>query len=154
MLFRFGMYAAIGLSLEVIFSVIGIEFVLGTKIKHRVPKSYLEGFVSIYMIPIHGLGILLFFEPVYFAISQWHWLLRYCIWSFSFVAAEAAAGFALDKTVGFYPWDYYQASKFKIFKKGYSLWTLLPFWGLYGLLLENLVRILVFVSPYLKTIIV
>ena len=146
-LFRFMMYAATGLSLEVIFSVLGIEWAVGGKLNRRVSRKYLEGFVSLYMIPVHGFGVLLLFEPVYFAIAAWPVLLRYAVWACSFVFAEAAAGFLLDKLLGFYPWDYYAQSKYRIAKRGYSLWTLLPLWGLYGLLLEVLVRILVGVSP-------
>lgn len=151
--FRFFIYVVIGLSLEMIFSVLGIEFALGTEVKRRVPKKYLEGFVSLYMIPIHGLGVLFLFEPVYLAISGWHIILRYLIWGCSFVLAEAISGFVLDKICGFYPWDYYESSKYKVAKRGYSTWSLLPLWGIYGLFLEVVVRILVGVSPYISSFI-
>jgi len=144
--FRFVIYVAVGLSLEVIFSVLGIEFALGTKINRRVPAKYLEGFVSLYMIPVHGLGVLFLFEPLYFAIMGWNIVLRYLIWACSFVFAEAIAGLILDRILGFYPWDYYALSKYKVAKRGYSLWSLLPFWGIYGLFLEVLVRILTGIS--------
>ena len=147
------MYTVIGLSLEIIFSVTGIEFAVGAKIKRRVPKKYLEGFVSLFMIPIHGLGVLFCFEPVYFLIANLHWVFRYCIWAVSFVAVEALAGFVLDKLLGFYPWDYYELSKYKVAKRGYSLWSLLPLWGLYGLALEVFVKIFVYVSPLISGII-
>ena len=68
--FRFVIYTVTGLSLELIFSVLGIELALGIKIDRRCPKKYLEGFVSLYMIPVHGLGVLLLFEPMYFAIAE------------------------------------------------------------------------------------
>jgi len=151
--FRFFIYAVVGLSLEIVFSVLGIEFALGTKISRRVPKKYLEGFVSLFMIPIHGLGVLFIFEPIYFAISGWSIILRFLIWACSFVFAEAAGGFIIDKIFGFYPWDYYALSKYRVAKRGYSLWSLLPFWGIYGLFLEILVRILTGVSPYISSFI-
>ena len=151
--FRFMIYMVVGLSLEMIFSVLGIEFTLGVKINRRVPKKYLEGFVSLFMIPIHGFGVLFLFEPVYLAITGWHIVLRYLVWGCSFVFAEAASGFVLDKIFGFYPWDYYALSKYRVAKRGYSLWSLLPFWGIYGLFLEILVRILIGVSPYVASFI-
>jgi len=151
--FRFFIYAAVGLSLEIVFSVLGIEFALGVKVSRRVPKKYLEGFVSLFMIPIHGFGVLFIFEPVYQAISGWFILLRYLIWGCSFVFAEAFSGFVLDKICGYYPWDYYELSRFRVAKRGYSTWSLLPFWGIYGLFLELLVRILTGVSPYITSFI-
>ena len=60
--FRFVIYAMTGMALETIFAVDGIERVAATKIERRVPKKYLEGFVSLYMIPLHGLGMLFLFE--------------------------------------------------------------------------------------------
>ena len=56
--FRFVIHAMTGMALETIFAVDGIERVAATKIERRVPKKYLEGFVSLYMIPLHGLGML------------------------------------------------------------------------------------------------
>ena len=46
-----------------------------------------------------------------------------------------------------------EKSKYKIFKKGYSLWTYIPVWGLYGLLLECLVKIVVGLSPYIVDVV-
>ena len=60
---------------------------------------------------------------------------------------EALMGFLMDKVLGFYPWDYYADSRFKIFRRGYSLWTLIPLWGMYGLLLEVFVRVLTAYPP-------
>lgn len=152
LLFRFFMYACLGLTTEIVFSVVGLDFALGTKVSRRIPRKYLEGFVSLYMIPIHGIGILFIFEPLYFAIAGWHWMLRFLVWAASFVFAEAAFGFIMDKTLGFYPWDYYADSKYKIFKRGYSLWTFFPLWGLYGLTLEIFVRLFVGISPMLNSL--
>ena len=63
-LFRFVAYTFFGLCLEMLFAVTGIERALGCPVHRRVPKKYLEGFVSLYMIPLHGLGILFGLEPV------------------------------------------------------------------------------------------
>ncbi len=140
--FRFIVYSALGLSCEIISSVFLIEFALGAKVHRRVPGKYLEGFVSLYMIPIHGFGVLFAFEPMVFLIAGLHWALRWAIWGILFVFTEALMGFLMDKVLGFYPWDYYADSRFKIFRRGYSLWTLIPLWGIYGLLLEVFVRML------------
>ena len=153
LLFRFIIYTAIGLTCEIVSSVAVIELAMGVKVTRRMPRKYLEGFVSLYMIPIHGLGVLFAFEPMYALIGGLYWALRLVIWGVLFVFTEALCGFLMDKALGFYPWDYYVDSKFKIFKRGYSLWTLIPLWGLYGLFLEVLVRILVGVSPYIRSLI-
>jgi hypothetical protein len=66
--FRFIVYSALGLSCEIISSVFLIEFALGAKVHRRVPGKYLEGFVSLYMIPIHDFGVLFAFEPMVFLL--------------------------------------------------------------------------------------
>ena len=152
LVFRFLMYVFIGLSLEMIFSVTGLDLALGKEVDRRRPKKYLEGFVSIYMIPVHGFGVLLLYESIYFAVRDFHIIFRYLLWAVSFAAAEASAGFLYDRLLGFYPWDYYEISRFKIFRRGYTLWTLMPLWGLYGLALEILVQIFVYISPLLDSI--
>ena len=146
---KFAMYCCIGMTLEVVFSACLLNVVMGKKIKRRAPMKYLEGFVSLFMIPIHGFGMLFVFEPAYRLIAGIPWIARYLIWGALFGFAEALAGFLMDKILGFYPWDYYAESRFKVMKRGYCLWTLLPFWGLYGLLCEVVVRTINNVSPYL-----
>jgi len=66
--------------------------------------------------------------------------------AFSF--SEVAWGWILDKSIGFYPWDYYAQSKYKVFKRGYTLWTLVPQWGLAGLFLEVYSDLLRYLSPH------
>ena len=151
-MYRFFMYCLVGLTCEMVFSVIGINRALGYKVQRRVPNKYLEGFVSLFMVPIHGFGVLLVFEPLSFLFVNIHWIFRYIIWSSMFVFAEAFAGFVLDKVLGFYPWDYYADSKYRIFKRGYSLWTLLPLWGLYAMFLEVFVKIIYHTSSMISTI--
>jgi len=146
MVFRFSIYVLVGLTLEMTFSTTLLDFVMGVKINRRVPKKYLEGFVSLYMIPLHGFGMLFGFESVFPLISGLPWILRYVIWGIAFMLAEAGYGIVLKRIFGFYPWDYYADSKYKIMKNGYSLWTLLPFWGLYGLACEKIVIFLQSVS--------
>ena len=147
-LFRFVFYVFFGISLEVIFAVHGIEQVMGCKIPRRVPKKYLEGFISVYMFPLHGLGLLFAFEPVYSLIADWFVIFRFLFWALSITCAEIIWGIICQKVLGFYSWDYYALSKYRIFKKGYSLWTLVPLWGVAGLVLEFYSSLLIYLSPH------
>lgn len=155
--FRFCMYVALGFTLEIIFAVTGIEKALGFTLSNkRVPKKYLEGFVSLYMIPIHGFGMLFGFEPIARAIGDFNIFVRYLAFCVLISATEAFTGFIYDKLTGFYSWDYYADSKYRVFKRGYTLWTLVPLWGIAGLVMEVYSGLLIHVSPaaaaYLKTI--
>lgn len=148
--FRFVMYAFFGLTLEMVFSVVGIERALGCEVRRRVPRRYLEGFVSLYMIPLHGLGVLFGFEAARDAVREWAWPLRYLVYAVGITAAEAAWGFVLDRLVGMYPWDYYADSRFRVFRRGYTLWTLVPGWGLAGMVLEVYTDLMRFLSPHVS----
>ncbi|MBM4396774.1 MAG: hypothetical protein FJ087_13920 [Deltaproteobacteria bacterium] len=148
LLFRFTMYVLFGLTLETVFAVCGIERALGCEVRRRVPKRYLEGFASLYMIPLHGLGVLFGFEAAHDAIRDLAWPLRLLVYAAGITAAEAAWGFVLDKTIGLYPWDYYADSRFKVFRRGYTLWTLVPGWGLAGMALETYSDLMRHLSPH------
>ena len=145
--FRFVLYTFFGLTLEMVFSVLGIERSLGYQLKRRVPRRYLEGFVSLYMIPLHGLGILFAFEPVREATADCFIGFRFLLWAAGISASEVVWGWLLHKVRGFYPWDYYADSPYKIFRGGYTLWTLVPQWGLAGLVLELYSDLALHVSP-------
>ncbi|MBT7610796.1 MAG: hypothetical protein HN576_13630 [Bacteriovoracaceae bacterium] len=134
--------------MEVVFSVIGIEKLVGKTITRRVPTNYLEGFISLYMFPIYAIGLPFFFEPVLSLISSWHIFFRYILWCFSITAAEALLGFVCHKLLKFYPWDYYKLSPYKVFYEGYTLWNLIPFWGIAGLALEIYSSYLNYSSKY------
>lgn len=146
-IFRFLAYTAFGLVLETVFAVDGIERCAGVKIRRRVPKKYLEGFVSLYMIPLHGFGVLFLFEPLHDAIREWVWPARYVIYCIGITAAEVLWGFLLDRLLGFYPWDYYADSPYRMFKRGYTMWTLVPLWGIAGLVLEVYSDLMIALSP-------
>ena len=94
-------YIFFGLTMEVIFSVTGIEFCLGKKLKKQTPHRYLEGFVSLYMIPIHGLGVYFLYKPAMIFISGWHIGFRYLFWCLAFTSCEVIGGFIYKKTLGF-----------------------------------------------------
>lgn len=148
--FRLVIYAMTGMALETVCAVDGIERLMGTTLKRRVPKKYLEGFVSLYMIPLHGLGMLYLFEWGRGFSGDWIWPVRYLWWAVMITLCEVAWGFLLDKVLGFYPWDYYADSKYRIFRRGYSMWTLVPVWGLVGLMLERWSDLLVYLSPFVS----
>ena len=137
-----------GFFLEVVYSVTGIERSVGAPIPRRVPKKYLEGFVSLYMIPIHGFGMLFGFEPMSELISNLHISIRFLIYAITITGCEALGGWLYDRLLGFYSWDYYERSPYKVFKRGYTLWTLLPQWGVAGLVLEQFSRLLNHLTPH------
>jgi hypothetical protein len=147
-IFRFIMYMFLGLCLEMIYSVTGIENSLGCKVPRRVPRKYLEGFVSLYMIPLHGFGLLIGFEIVHSYIIDLHIALRFIIWAALITMMEVLWGVFLFKTIKFYPWDYYRDSRYKVFKNGYTLWTLIPQWGFIGIVLEVYSSLMIYLSPY------
>jgi hypothetical protein len=145
-LYKSFFYILFGCTMEVVFSVIGIEKLVGRKINRRVPISYREGFISLYMFPVYAIGLPLLFEPLYQLISEWNIIYRYLVWCLMITAAEACLGFMYHKLLKFYPWDYYKLSSYKIFKEGYTLWNIIPFWGIAGLILELYSRYLNFSS--------
>ncbi len=146
--FRFVMYAMFGLAMEATFAAHGIDFALGYRMPRRVPKKYLEGFVSLYMIPLHGFGLLFVFEPGVRYVEHLHVGLRFLIYCVGITAMEAGYGWLCHKVFGFYSWDYYRDSRFRIFREGYTLWTLVPLWGLAGLVIEVYSALLLHLSPH------
>ena len=146
--FRLVMYAFGGLALEILFSVGAIDFVLGYRVPRRVPTKYLEGFVSLYMVPLHGLGMLFLLEPVTIAVASWPVPLRFLVYAVGITTTEVAWGWTLDKVLGFYTWDYYARSMYRVFRRGYTLWTLVPMWGLAGLLFEKVSGLMLFLTPH------
>ena len=147
--FRFAAYVMFGLVMEVVFSVGGIEFIAAITIPNkRLPKKHLEGFVSLYMVPLYGFGILFGVEAIAHLIGPLCVVWRYLIWAVVFGLSEAGWGWLLDRALGFYAWDYYALSKYRVFGRGYTLWTLLPLWGLVGLIVERYVGLMLYLSPY------
>jgi uncharacterized membrane protein len=146
-LFRGIAYTMTGFFLEVVYSVVGIERSVGAPIPRRVPQKYLEGFVSLYMLPIHGIGMVLGFEPMVERICHLNVFVRFIIYAVAITGSEAIGGWVYDKLFGFYSWDYYKLSPYRVFKRGYTLWTLLPQWGLAGLVLEQVSLLLQHLTP-------
>lgn len=132
MLVRFLAYAGMGVVLEVFF--VALSKLIDGKIRGR--DIYLEGHTYLWMIPIYGILLLFIFEPVHAFIMNWNIIVKWFIWAMTFTFFEAASGFGYDKLLGFCPWDYSQ-SKWKMFKKGYTKWSLVPLWGMAGLFIEG-----------------
>ena len=148
--FRFMMYMLFGLTMETLTAIHGIDAFLGFKVHRRVPKKYLEGFVSAYMIPLHGFGILFLFEAALPYVSDLHIVLRYLLYAGLISFMEVAWGYFLDKTLGFYPWDYYAESKYRTSSRAATLCTLVPAWGVAGLVLEVYVGLMQHLAPYVS----
>lgn len=148
LVFRCVIYTILGLTMEVIGAVLPIEWSLGFKLKRRVPFKYLEGFVSLYMFPLHGFGVLFLYEPVRDLMAGQFIGLRYVVYALLITSMEISWGFAQHKVLGFFTWDYYRDSRFRIGKNGYSLWTLVPFWGVAGMVLEPVTDLMRYLSPY------
>lgn len=149
-LFRVCAYSAFGLIMELLFSVAGIEVLMGCKIPNkRMSKRFLEGFVSLWMIPLYcyiGFAIMEYIpRPTHMPV-----VLRYCVWAWLLAGCEAFYGWMLDDIFHDYPWSYYSLSKYTMFKRGYTLWTLLPMWGFVGLLAEKYVALVLYLSPYVE----
>ncbi len=149
--FRFVGYVMFGFSMEVVFAVTGIERLLGFRLERRVPRKYLEGWVSLWMAPLHGLGVLLAIEPMHDLVRGWPLPARYLVWCLVFTGAEIAYGWLCDKLLGFHTWDYYARSRYRIFERGYSLWTLVPAWGVAGLIIELYSDLLRHLSPHVSS---
>ena len=129
---RFLGYIGFGFVMEMTF--VALSKVIDGKIRGR--DIYLEGHTYLWMAPIYGTLLLFIFEPVYSLIASWHPFFRFLIWSITFTFFEGLFGYIYDKILGFCPWDY-SSSKFKIFKNGYTKWTLIPQWGIAGLFIEG-----------------
>lgn len=150
LIFRFCAYVGFGLLMEMTSNLWFTDFACGLRIKRRFPRRWLEGMVSFYMIPLHGFGLLFLYEPVHSLIGEWNIFFRYLVWCLLFTAAETTWGFLIDKIFGYYPWEYYAKSKYRVFKRGYTLWTLIPAWGIAGLVIEHYSAFLLYLSPFVK----
>lgn len=148
-MFRVVCYVAFGVILEWFFVI--LSKVIDGKIRGN--DIYLEGHTYLWMAPVYGVLLLFIFEPVFGLISGWNIIFRYIVWAISFTFFEGFAGFMYEKLIGFCPWDYSQ-SKWKIFKNGYTKYSLIPLWGLAGLLIEMYSKLIIYLSPMVSQYIV
>lgn len=132
LLIRFFGYIGFGFVMEMTF--VALSKVIDGKIRGR--DIYLEGHTYLWMAPVYGFLLLFIFEPVHSLTMNIYPLFRFIIWAITFTFFEALCGWIYDKKLGFCPWDY-SGSKFKMFKRGYTKWTLIPQWGIAGLFIEG-----------------
>lgn len=137
--FRFWAYVFFGLVMEVIVVAAGdFSKVLHDIIKHGEvyeKDEKFEGKTYLWMIPIYGILILFLFEPVYKWIMDWPIYFRYITWAICFTLFEGLTGWVYDKLIGFCPWDY-SGSRWKVCERGYTKYSLIPAWGVAGIIIE------------------
>jgi uncharacterized membrane protein len=131
-LYKFLSYVSFGFLLEITFTA--ISKLTDGKITDE--DKDLKGTISLWMIPVYGFLIWLLFEPLYSLVHNLPFYIRYGIWAITISGFEALSGFLYDKYLNIQPWDY-SNDKFKVFKRGYTTWVLVPCWGFIGLILEH-----------------
>ena len=146
--FRFIAYFFFGFALEIFF--VAVSKITDGKIAGR--DKYLEGKTYLWMIPIYGILLLGVFEPLFHLVHEWPWYCRFLLWAVSFTFFEGLTGWLYDKILGFCPWDY-SKDKWKVFERGYTKWSLLPMWGIAGLVIEHYSALMVYLSPHVITFI-
>jgi uncharacterized membrane protein len=72
-------------------------------------------------------------------------MLRYAVWCITISGFEALSGFIYDKYMNIKPWDY--TGQFGSILNGYTKWTLIPLWGIAGLIIEQYVKLINFLTP-------
>ena len=125
MLIRFIIYGLIGFLTEVIFTGMG-SLVSGS--------WYLTGHTYLWMFPIYAMAI--FLEPLHDRIRESPWLVRGFIYVGAIFIIEFFAGWLLNMTIGFCPWDYTGRTSFSV--NGYIRLDFLPFWFVAGLIFERI----------------
>lgn len=125
MVIRIIIYGLIGWLVEVVFTGIG-SLVSGS--------WYLTGYTYLWMFPIYAMAI--FLEPLHDRIRYVVWPVRGFIYVGVIFFIEYMAGFILDMSIGFCPWDYTGLTSYTL--DGYIRLDFLPFWFLAGLLFERL----------------
>jgi len=145
-IFKFLAYIGFGFIMEIIASA--VQKVTDGEITEEDKK--LKGSVALWMIPVYGLLLTIVFELVYFGlINNLFFLIRYLIWAVAFTGFEILFGFLYDKFLHIRPWDY-TGEKGSILK-GYTKLTLIPLWGIAGLIIEQYAKLLNYLSPYIVT---
>lgn len=144
-LYRFCSYVMFGFTLEIFF--VAISNIADGSIKGR--DKYLEGKTYLWMVPIYGFLLTLLFEPMSINLMNYGILTRYIIYGFMITVFEGLTGLIYDKLLGFCPWDY-SNSKWKLHPRGYTKVTLIPAWGVAGLIIEKYSELLLYLSPFVS----
>lgn len=142
-IFKFISYVFFGFTMEICF--VAIAHLLDGKITNE--DKRLTGKTYLWMIPIYGFLLLFPFEISFKLIHEWPIYFRFIFWAITFTFFEGISGWGYDRWLGFCPWDY-SDSKFKVHPSGYTKWTLLPAWGIAGLIIEQYSKLIVYLSYY------
>jgi uncharacterized membrane protein len=131
MLLHLLLYALLGLVVEVLYTAI---YAAAEAIVDRLPiDGRLQGHTYLWMLPIYGLGGLLF-EQVHTILASWHWTARGLLYALGIFLVEYLSGFVIEKLTGSIPWDY---SKRRWHVHGKIRLDYLPVWFCFGLFLET-----------------
>ena len=128
---RLLLYSLLGLVVEVVYTAVygAAEAV----VDKRPVDPKLTGHTYLWMLPIYGLGGLLF-EQVYGAVLGWHWVARGLLYCVGIFLIEYLAGWVIEKLTGSVPWDY---SRRRWHVHGKIRLDYLPVWFVFGLFLEH-----------------
>lgn len=119
--FRGLVYAAMGVSTEVIF----------TGVRHW-PK--LEGKTQLWIIPLYYTGSVFLLEPFHDRFRHIQTIYRLIIYSIGIILIEYLAGVILKKCIGFCPWEY-RNRRFAI--SGCANLAYAPLWMMVGYAAEQ-----------------
>ena len=131
-LFLFFAMGCIGMTTEIFFTAIYDIFNGNAEVPIR-----LMGYSYIWMFPIYGLAGIVF-PPVLRIIGNWNILLRMCAYAAGILAVEFVTGWFLDTVTGQCPWEYKEGWH----SMGYMRIDFFPFWAVFGLLVEKLLKFL------------
>lgn len=148
-LILFAVYSCVGLTVEVVYTAsYGFLKSFGKDVGMR-GQSYL------WMVLVYGTALPYLYHPIaeHFLAASTPFLVRFIFWGLFFTTFEAIYGMLFDRFLGFCPWDY-SKSKWKVFPKGYTKWSLIPAWGVLGLLLEPLAFMLNQLMPEMLDLLV
>lgn len=140
--FRFLFYACLGLAGEVVFTAVcaRLGVVLTSDMDDGDARAgwRLKGHSFVWMIPIYGVGLLVF-ELAHDALRAQPWLLRGLVYVGSLYAVELAASLLLIRMTGAHVWRWVGRGNVG----GHVHLAMAPLWLALGLMLEPLHDLLV-----------
>ena len=133
-LITFLIFAFFGVGIEVVFT--GLKNIFNQQQSKEIKWS-LVGYSSVWMFPIYG-SVAFLFPSVYNFVSTWHIILRMSIYAIAIFGIELTTGFILKRVIGKCPWRY--ESRWSV--GGYIRLDYLPYWMIFGLIIEFIYRAL------------
>ncbi len=129
-IFLFCAMACVGMTTEIFFTAI-TGFIYGEM------SVQMKGFSYVWMFPIYGLAGIAF-PPILKLIGNWNVLLRMCVYAIGILMVEFATGWFLEFATGQCPWEYKEGWHVL----GYIRIDYFPFWAMFGLMVELLLKFL------------